>query len=252
MKRYLSILFVLFLTVAVAQPVVAQKKSKAEKRKEKAEKKLWKKKAKTYKKTPLKLRDDLETANQKLRECSERNKDLQNKFGALEKQIDSLAALVNAKQAEIAALNTKYEKLQKAYEAQKNINEKDIIPGLVYRVQIGAYVHFEIKPNKEDMDKNFEGESADGMNKYLIGRFRNLETCTTFRDNVRKLGIGDAFVVPYIDGTRVTMDEAKTYQGGTGSRTRDGGMNMGDTSGKGAIKNSRGSSGKAKVKGRNR
>ncbi|MEM0995596.1 MAG: hypothetical protein AAGN35_00890 [Bacteroidota bacterium] len=252
MKRYLSILFVLFLTLAICQPVAAQKKSKAEKRKEKAEKKLWKKKAKSYKKTPLSLRDDLETANKKLRELSERNKDLQNKFGSLENRIDSLQALLSARQAEIAALNTKYEKLQRAYETQKNINEKDIIPGLVYRVQIGAYVYFEIKPDSKDMDRNFEGETADGMNKYLIGRFRDLPTCEQFRDNVRKLGIGDAFVVPYIDGTRVTMEEAKNYQGGTSGRMRNGGVDVGDSSGKDAIKNSRGSSGKQRVKKRRR
>lgn len=250
MKRYLSIILVLFLAIAVAQPVIAQKKSKEERKKEKAEKKLWKKKAKTYKKTPLSLRDDLETANKKLRECSERNKDLQNKFGALENTIDSLSALLSSKNAEIAALNTKYEKLQKAYEAQKNINEKDIVPGLVYRVQVGAYVHFDMKPDKADMDKNFEGESQDGMNKYLMGQFRNLPTCEQFRDNVRKLGISDAFVVPYIDGVRVNMDEAKSYRGGSSNSSGKGGIGTGDTSGKNAIKNSRGSSGKDAIKNR--
>ncbi|HHG86302.1 MAG TPA: hypothetical protein ENJ82_16245 [Bacteroidetes bacterium] len=246
MKSYLSILVVLFLAIGLAQPVMAQKKSKAERKKEKAEKKLWKKKAKSYKKSPLALRDDLENANKKLRQCSERNKELQNKFGALENTIDSLQVLVNSRNAEIAALKTKYEKLQMAYEAQKNINEKGIVPGLVYRVQVGAYVHFDMNQHLQHTDKTFEGESQDGMNKYLMGNFREFAMSEAFRDDVRKLGIKDAWVVPYIDGTRVTMDEATKYRGSS-SKGR------GDTSGKKGIKgrnSSKGSKGKNAIKNR--
>lgn len=245
MKSYLSILIVMFMAIGLAQPVMAQKKSRAERKKEKAEKKLWKKKAKTYKKSPLALRDDLENANKQLRQCSDRNKELQDKFGALESTIDSLEAALNSKNAEIAALNTKYEKLQMAYEAQKNINEKGIVPGLVYRVQVGAYVHFDMNQHLQHTDKTFEGESQDGMNKYLMGNFREHAMSIAFRDDVRKLGIKDAWVVPYIDGVRVTMDEASNYRGSNGNNSsgKSGvkGRNSGkNTGGKNAIKGRRG------------
>ncbi len=241
MKRFATILLVLVCTMMVAQPMMAQKKSREERKKEKAEAKLWKKKAKTYKKTPLSLRDDLENANKQLRECSERNKNLQDKFAGLEGSIDSLQNLLNGKNAEIAALNTKYEKLQAAYEAQKNVTEKNIQPGLIYHVQVGAYVHFDMNQHLVQTDKAFEGETKDGMNKYMMGNFRDLSNAEAFRDDVRKLGIKDAWVVPYIDGTRVTMDEAAKYQGA-------GGKGM-DTGGKGGIKGSGNTSGKSGIKG---
>lgn len=242
MKRYLSILVIMVLGIGLASPTFAQKKTKEEKKKEKAEKKLWKKKAKNYKKSPLALRDDLESANKKLRDCSEKNKSLQAKYNRMQSTVDSLQNLLNAKNAEMTALNTKYEKLQAAYEAQKNVNDKGIVPGLVYRVQVGAYVHFDMNQHLVHTDKTFEGENQDGMNKYMMGNFRDLNFAEAFREDVRKLGIRDAWVVPYIDGTRVTMDEAATYQGSS-----NGGKNSG---GKSGVKGSGSKSGKSKIKGK--
>lgn len=242
MKRFASVLLLMFVATMFAQTVMAQD-SKEDKKKQKAEEKLWKKKAKTYAKTPLSLRDDLENANRQLRECSDRNKALQAKFAALEATIDSLQNVVNAKNAELQACNTKYEKLQAAFEAQKNITDKNIQPGLIYHVQVGAYVHFDMNQHLVHTDKTFEGETKDGMNKYMMGNFKDLTNAEAFRDDVRKLGIKDAFVVPYIDGTRVTMEEAAKYTGG------GKGLNMGDTGGKEGIKGSTESSGKEAIKG---
>jgi hypothetical protein len=240
MKRFASIVLLMFLAVAFAQPMMAQK-SKEDKKKEKEEAKLWKKKAKTYAKTPLSLRDDLETANKQLRECSDRNKNLQGKFAGLENTIDSLQNVLNAKNAEMAALNTKYEKLQAAFEAQKNIVQNNIIPGLIYHVQIGAYVHFDMNQHLVQTDKTFEGETRDGMNKYMIGNFKDIANAESFKEDVRKLGIKDAFVVAYIDGTRSTIEEAAKYNGG------GKGINTGDSNGK--TNGSSESSGKAGIKG---
>ncbi len=213
MKRYLFLLVALMIGAAAINPVAAQKKSKAEKKKEKAEKKLWKKKAKQYAKSPLKLRDDLENSNNRLREMSAKNKELQDKYTDAMQKVDSLQGIINSRSSELAALARKYEKLEAAYEAQKNINEKGIVPGLVYRVQVGAYVHFDMNQHLEHTDKTFEGENQDGMNKYMMGNFRDMTNAEAFRDDVRKLGIDDAWIVPYIDGTRVTREEAEQYQG---------------------------------------
>lgn len=212
MKRYLFILLALFLVAGSVNTAYAQKKSKEEKKKEKAEKKLWKKKAKTYAKEPLSLRDDLENANKRLRECSSKNKELQDKYAQAMAKVDSMESVINAKTAELASLARKYEKLEAAYEAQKNVNEKGIVPGLVYRVQVGAYVHFDMNQHLEHTDKTFEGETQDGMNKYMMGNFRDMTYAEAFRDDVRKLGIEDAWIVPYIDGTRVTKEEATAYR----------------------------------------
>ncbi len=243
MKRFASIFLMMLLAAVIAQPLMAQK-SKDDKKKEKAEAKLWKKKAKTYAKAPLSLRDDLETANKQLKDCSDRNKALQGKFAALENTIDSLQNALNAKNAEMAALQIKYDKLQTAFEGTKKVVESNIIPGLIYHVQVGAYVHFDMNQHLVQTDKTFEGETRDGMNKYMMGNFKDVKNAESFKDDIRKLGIKDAFVVPYIDGTRVTMDEAAKYNGG-GAGMNTGG---GDT-GKDALKGNRGG-GKDALKGK--
>jgi hypothetical protein len=247
MKRFPALLLLVVFVLAVAQPMSAQD-SQDDKKKEKAEKKLWKKKAKSYAKEPLSLRDDLETANRQLKECSDRNKALQGKFAAQEATIDSLTNILNAKTAELAALNTKYEKLQAAYEAQKNVTDKGIVPGLVYRVQVGAYVHFDMNQHLVQTDKTFEGETQDGMNKYMMGNFRDAKFADAFKEDIRKLGIKDAWVVPYIDGKRSSKEEAEKFQAAGGKGTK-GGVDTGDASGKGAVKGSNTSSGKDAVKG---
>lgn len=223
MKRILTICMLLFIGIAITgAPVYAQKNkdkkaAKEEKKRLKREAKAWKNRAKNYAKNPLSLRDDLENSNRQIKSLNEKLKECNERFGGMQNAIDSLSNLVSAKNSELAANKAKYSKLEAAYEAQKNINEKGIIPGLVYKVQIGAFVYFDINKYLKDTEKNFEGETADGMNKYTMGNFRDLEVADQFKQDVQKMGIKDAWVVPYIDGVRVTMEEAKKYLGGQGS-----------------------------------
>lgn len=203
------------LMIGAGQATYAQKASKKEakeeKKKEKLEKKLWKKKAKNYSKAPLSLRDDLENTNKQLKELSAKNKELMNRLASCNKSVDSLEAVNRAKVNELAALNAKYEKLQVAYEAQKNVTEKNITPGLVYKVQLGAFVHFDINKYLKDTGEAFEGENKDGMNKYTVGQFREYEVAEAFKKDVQKMGIKDAWITPLIDGKRVTHEEARQY-----------------------------------------
>lgn len=204
------VLALAFLCMGTTQMAYGQT-SKEEKKAAKAERKAWKRRAKEYKKDPLALRDELEGLQEQLRACNERAKDLQGKYTRSQAVVDSLEGVLNAKDAQIASLTRKYEQLQTAYEAQKKVNEAGIIPGLVYKVQVGAFVHFDMNKYLEDANKNFEGETQDGMNKYTMGNFRDIEAAEAFRSDVQKLGIRDAWIVPYIDGTRVTMEEAREY-----------------------------------------
>jgi hypothetical protein len=244
MKRYFSILMIFMAVFAVGMPAFAQDDAKEQKKKEKAEKKLWKQKAKTYAKSPLTLRDDLDAVNKQLKDCNAKNKDLQARVSAQGRSIDSLQTLLNAKTAELASLKTNYDKLQAAYEAQKNVTEKNIQPGLIYHVQVGAYVHFDMNQHLINTDKSFEGENRDGMNKYMMGSFKDLANAEAFRDDIRKLGIKDAWVVPYIDGTRVSNEEAEKYTGGSGNNTPP------PATGKDAVKGTQPPSGKNAVKGK--
>ena len=216
MKKFSTLFLMIGLMLVIAVPMQAQKLSKEEKKREKAEKKAWKTKAKNYKKKPLALKNDFDNLQKKNQRLGDEKAKLEEELRMCQSTMDSMYAVQNAKTAELAALSSKFDKLQAAYEAQKNINEKDIQPGLVYKVQVGAFVHFDINKYLAETE-NFEGESADGMNKYTIGNFRDMAIADNFKKDIRKMGIKDAWIVPFIDGVRVSMDEARKYldsQGG--------------------------------------
>lgn len=82
--------------------------------------------------------------------------------------------------------------------------------GLVYRVQIGAFA----KPIPQDLFKEFNpvsGEKMEGSNitRYMAGFFNSSNAVVDAREKIRGLGYGDAFVVAYCDGERITFGEAR-------------------------------------------
>lgn len=87
---------------------------------------------------------------------------------------------------------------QKFMKGMNNAPQK----GTVYKVQIGLYKEFNI--NKYfDQPRYIGYEEVDGMNRYIISYFPDEEIAKKFVEDVRKMGIKDAFVSKYIDGERV-------------------------------------------------
>jgi hypothetical protein len=223
MKKIVTIMALLILSAGVANTAYSQKKGDNKKNEkpsgndkkadkgggdDKAEKKVWKKKAKSYVKDP---KNELENNNKQLRDLSAKNADLTKKLSACNGRVDSLQSILTQVRNEVESCNEQKKKLQAQLEAKAKIVETDIQPGLIYKVQIGAFVHFDMNMYLRDTDKNFEGENQDGMNKYTIGKFRDMELAEAFRKDVQKLGIKDAWIVPFIDGRRSTLDEARKY-----------------------------------------
>jgi hypothetical protein len=184
------------------------------------EEKFWKNKAKAYVKSPLTLKQEFEGYQNQITDLKKRNLDLVEKLneaqkaqktgGASQTTVDSLKWALVQKDGEILSAKREYEKLEKAYKSQRQVNDIGIKPGLVYRVQIGAFVFYEMEKPPVDAE-NFSHEKSDGFNKYLIGSFRTYAECDEFKDEIRKMGIKDAWVVPYIDGIRATIKEANDY-----------------------------------------
>ncbi|MEZ4776664.1 MAG: hypothetical protein R3D00_26045 [Bacteroidia bacterium] len=178
----------------------------------KDEKKFWKDKAKMYTKNPLSLKAEFENYQEQIKDLKARNKELMKKGPATGNAdlVDSLRWALIQMEGELQAQRSQKEKLEKAYNAQKTVNDMGIQAGLSFRVQIGAYVFYEMN-NPPDQAADFVAERADGFNKYVIGSFRIYDEAQSFRDELRKMGMKDAWVVPYIDGVRVTIDEANRY-----------------------------------------
>jgi hypothetical protein len=190
---------------------------------DKKTKKEWKKKAKAYTKDPLSLKSFEEGYRKKLFDAEKKAKELGDQNSRLTIKVDSLLNELKKKDAEIAMLKSdldklraEYSKLEAAYSSAKANSEKGVIAGLVFKVQIGAFIHFNMNDYLKET-VNFEGESADNYNKYVVGAFRDLEVAEAFKKDIARMGIKDAWVVPYVDGVRVEMAEAKKILAGGGS-----------------------------------
>ena len=74
--------------------------------------------------------------------------------------------------------------------------------GIVYKVQFGLYKKFNIT-KYFNIPKHIGYETEDGLNRYVISDFHDEKVAANFVEDVRRMGIKDAFVAKYIDGKRV-------------------------------------------------
>lgn len=89
---------------------------------------------------------------------------------------------------------------------------------LVYKIQIGAYSRGLPSYIKKLYDKlsyirkieNYTDER--GVVVYTTGRLNNYDDAVKMQNQVRREGIEDAFVVPYFNGKRITLEEAKKLE----------------------------------------
>ena len=116
------------------------------------------------------------------------------------------------KQAIFVTLNRN----ESAYSENKPIPTKTTLPeGIVYKVQIGAF-------RKEIPSNTFKGfaplmaePTGTGITRYTAGLFANLNNATAARDEIRKVGYPDAFVVAFLNGERISISKARAESGST-------------------------------------
>jgi hypothetical protein len=104
--------------------------------------------------------------------------------------------------------------LKQEYDSLREVNNllvenatPSISAGVFFEVQIGAFQNFDLQKYGEDLAR-LRGETEEGMNKYVLGRFRNFKRAEAFKTDVQRMGISDAFIVATIDGRRVELAEA--------------------------------------------
>ncbi len=186
--RILSILLVLSITPAM---IFAQGA---------AEKKKLKKELRTYRKMkPMEIRNMKMNYESKLKDKKTQDLRIKN----LQRTSDSLQNLVNSNNARVRQLEAQ---LQSAQDAAANAKPNSA-KGYYYRVQLGAYKEYNIK-TKSASDESFSAVTEDSMNKLTLGLFYNLAEADQFKEDVRRMGVKDAYVVPFKDGKRITHKEA--------------------------------------------
>jgi hypothetical protein len=81
--------------------------------------------------------------------------------------------------------------------------------GVFFEVQIGAFEHFNMEQYMQELAR-LKKEQVDAMDKYTLGKFRSFKTAQAFNNDIKKMGIADAFIVGKVNGQRVELQEAVT------------------------------------------
>lgn len=199
--KNLVLILVIFFCISAVDVATAQLTKK--------EKKEWKKKLK-------------KTSPEQFKRMYNENASLKSEVSSIQGQLSSLQAGMGEKDAKIAELTEQNRKM----EAQVNAAKKAIAKakqeavaqpsttvaavnedGILFKVQIGAFRNKDLS-KYFDNNENFGGETeADGVQKITLGKFRDYWEADTFKKYLREMGVNDAWIVPYKDGTRVAMKD---------------------------------------------
>lgn len=175
----------------------------------KKEKKEWKKRKKKM-------------SEEEFKAMFEENSALRGQVNSLKSQISSLQSRISDKDAKIAELTDEIRMLEEQLgngggSSQPAVVEQPVAQpstetanvdnsGVVFKVQIGAFRNKDLSKYFNNTP-NFTGENADGLQKITLGRFRDYWEADTFKKYLREMGVKDAWIVPFKDGTRVPMKD---------------------------------------------
>ena len=89
---------------------------------------------------------------------------------------------------------------------------------LIYKIQIGAFSrglpdYIKRLYKKLGLIRKIETYTDEkGIVVYTTGNLANLEDALKMQNQVRQEGAEDAFVVPYFQGKRITLEQAKELE----------------------------------------
>jgi hypothetical protein len=179
----------------------------------KEEKKEWKAKYKAYKKDIEGFKILVEengTLKGQLSNTKNQLADIKSKLSEKDGQISDLQDENSRMKSQVAAANASAQEARNALSSTPASATPTPSPmstdGVVFKVQVGA---FEKKDLSKFFDNNamFSGETEEGMQKITLGFFRDYWEADTFKKHLREMGVKDAWIVPYKDGTRVLIKD---------------------------------------------
>ncbi|MDJ1470020.1 Ezrin/radixin/moesin family protein [Cytophagaceae bacterium DM2B3-1] len=198
MKKNWLLLIILF-SLSVTTGVYAQKKSKEDKELEKE----WKKKLKDM--DPLKLKALYDEKNALIQDKTDLNSrvvDLETQLSDKDAEISKVKAQLQENEKQLTDAKTAADKASKnSFGGPMSSN------GVVFKVQVGAFKNKDLTKYFKN-NKNFSGDvDSDGTKKYTLGFFGDYWEAENFKKYLREMGVKDAWIVAYKDGSRVELKE---------------------------------------------
>ena len=154
----------------------------------KTQKRALIKEIRTYKKNPEKWVKMLNKHDTKVKELNDEIAKLNAQLKASELAAEKLAQQVKLEQLRYVEL-------------EKTIPTTELPDGTVYQVQMGFYQYLDLVSFNDKL-KTVRAEEIDGKKRYVIGHFDNLLDAVQFSNDIKRIGVTDAFVTEYIDGER--------------------------------------------------
>ncbi|MEI6312839.1 MAG: hypothetical protein WCP57_11315 [Bacteroidota bacterium] len=196
MKNTNVLLFYVLITLFYTNSMQAQSTELS-----KEEKKEIKAKLKSFKKAPETYKSMVAKYNQAIKDRDVKMEELELELGRWKSKYNFDMAECNDT---VAALKTR---LAAAINDASKSTAK-LPAGLCYGVQLGNYKLFDIT-KYFGADKFLMAFFDNETHQYVISYFTDAASADACRQDIKKLGIKDAFVTKYIDGKRVPFDIKK-------------------------------------------
>ncbi len=212
-------LFMLLLVLSSGQLIAQQSGMSKEEIKE------WKNKAKEYRRNPAALKAltqerDLLLENQS--QLQSRLTSLESELMAEKSKIVELEqenvrlnnSLTVTQQTLVDLQNRQAQMMEQQQQIQNTVStstpavsEGGMPMGTVFMIQVGAFRRGGV-PAKFSRYSDLYVEQAGGMDKVLIGQYRNYNDAKIRLSQLKGEGYSSAWIVPFIDGRRVSLKEA--------------------------------------------
>lgn len=137
---------------------------------------------------------------------SQENFNLLEKISYIEQQISRKENEIDRLARQVISLST--EQNQESNE-NRNSQEDEWSKGLVFKVQLAAFDELDLRELTEN-GSDMKIIDEDGYIKYILGQFRDYDMADLFKKKLRKIGVKEAWIVPYKDGNRVPLKEVLT------------------------------------------
>lgn len=174
------------------------------------------------KKEMKKMAKELKRNPEQMKAMVEENESLKSSVASLNSEVENLKGQLSNKNAEIATARQEAQEAKAMAEAQRQRanemakkvkegqnNEPNALDesGTWFKVQVGAFENIDMSEYFKN-NPNFSGEETEeGLQRITLGRFRDYWEADRFKKTLRKMGVKEAWIVPYKDGARVPLKE---------------------------------------------
>jgi len=141
-------------------------------------------------------------AEKQLERCNEKNNELDQETNKQRQMSQELKAENNSLTQELQYTQEQLASMTRQMQAVSDDY------GVWFRVQIGAYEQRNIDQELETTEE-LELESNDNVQKISVGRFRDYDKAKRLQEQLKSMGVTDAWIVTYKDGVRVPIESVR-------------------------------------------